>query len=144
MSGTLSMPDVPKGWQRRIRASVIHPDELEMRHFAAKFAADVRQLFENGREQCIQIEGPIKLESKSPDWKSEADALKRLQEVLNSKPLQVQSMPLWSEAGSMKFEYVGASLGKATIESEWHLVCVKDRDGAPWYFRTVAVDGWQK
>ncbi|UPT73364.1 MAG: hypothetical protein M0D55_16020 [Elusimicrobiota bacterium] len=88
----------------------------------------------------------IRIEDKTPDWKTESAAADRVAEVLQSQPGEISSLPLWAEGIALGTQTVTAKLGKngETIQISSYHVCVKDASGKLWFFRTVPVDGWKK
>jgi hypothetical protein len=94
----------------------------------------------------ISLEAPfVRIESRSPDWKNEAEALARVLEVVASKPGFLTPGPGWSELVIPEVRGVIATLDdsrKARMEIAGFHVCVQDSLGQVWFFRTVPVDGW--
>ena len=106
----------------------------------------------NNREEqrslatLISLAAPsVRIESRTPDWKDDAEALARVTEVLASKPGFLMPHPGWAEFVLPTTRDVIASLdrgGTARMEIAGHHVCVRDGRGQMWFFRTLPVDGW--
>jgi hypothetical protein len=118
---------------------------------AGDLQLDPRPALENKGGQnllaLIDLEDPlIGLETRSSDWRHDSGAVMRVTEVLTGKPQTMSSRPMWSEFTPPFLRRVIATIDRTrsmSIDIAGSHVCIEDKRGRFWFFRTVQADGWR-